>query len=210
MDAVQNGGTDIWRDQVEEFFAEKGCAFLTEIFATRPVDKSEGCIKAISTNEVGLAFHHFAVELLAPLQSLLSLFTLGHINNRTDIPEKLTVWAVTGTTSVQHPSVYAVVPSEPIFRFERYVFFKGGNVSVQNIRKIVGMNTFSPTVSQFLFQSSAGKFQPATVAVRESFSVSVIQIITGEESAISRKRRSLSRRVRMPDGAICCLAAARD
>src|SRR6267142_6816725 len=61
------------------------------------------------------------------------------------------------------------MPEEPVFHLEGNAFIKSGKINVQTMSEIVGMNAFGPTVSQFLFQSAAGKFQPAAIEVSAEF-----------------------------------------
>src|SRR5262249_48853751 len=135
----------------------------------RRVDEGQRGISPIPANEVCLALHHFPVKLLAPLQSFLRLLALRMVNDRTDITQKLAVGTMPGTTPVQHPSVGPVMPPQAIFHFKWNSFIKGGKINVEAMTEIVRMNAFAPAISHFLFQSPAGKFQPAAIAVRAKF-----------------------------------------
>jgi hypothetical protein len=61
------------------------------------------------------------------------------------------------------------MPEKPVFHLEGNAFFKRGKINVQTMSEIVGMNAFGPSVSQLLFQSAPGEFQPAAIEVSAQF-----------------------------------------
>ena len=90
--------------------------------------------------------------------------SLRYVDTAPDITEKLAVVKKRHAT-VENPSICPITPLQPVLHLEDFTFGEGFQVRVQTALEIVGVNAFSPLISDLLFHGAAAKLQPTVVEV---------------------------------------------
>ena len=103
-------------------------------------------------------------QFLVPTLRLgLQLLFLGDIDAGTDIAKKLVVGIIAGNSAIGNPAVLSVVAAHPIVHREGPAGIKGLGINFESMGQIVGMNAFSPTISDLLLQSSSAEVEPRLI-----------------------------------------------
>src|SRR5882724_8345959 len=66
-------------------------------------------------------------------------------------------------SSIQDPAIFTVISSQAILHRERLPGIKGTPVDFKTVLHVIRMNTFGPTIAQFLLDCSPGKVEPTFV-----------------------------------------------
>src|SRR5262249_43432045 len=70
---------------------------------------------------------------------------------------------------IRNPTIFAVIPSEPVLHDERFAGVECFSVCLETFLKIVAVHALGPAISQLLFQTAARKLQPAFVEKSAQF-----------------------------------------
>src|SRR2546427_7604614 len=81
-------------------------------------------------------------------ESLRCLFALRHVDTDPDVTSKSVIPIKPWHSNIEHPSIFSVVPSEPILHSELLATIKGLRVGVKAPLQIFAMNSLGPTISE--------------------------------------------------------------
>src|SRR5215469_6186638 len=98
-------------------------------------------------------------------ECLLRILAIGNINTNPDVTCKRPILIKSWHADVKNPAILSVVMTQPILHFELLSPIKRLRIDVEAPLHVVRVNTFSPTVSEFLFHGSPGEIQPRLVEV---------------------------------------------
>ena len=74
-----------------------------------------------------------------------------------------------GRAVVTDPMIFAVVTTETVLHGEGKTLIEGLGVDGEAPFEVVGVNTFGPSVAEFLLEGAAGKDEPAAVEIGAEF-----------------------------------------
>src|SRR5438270_8418464 len=126
----------------------------------------------------------------------LGRFAVVDVDAGSDVSGECAVGEKTGGAGIVDPVVFAVVTPQAVFHGEGLSFVEGFDVDCQASLQIVGVNSFRPSVAEFLVDGAPGKCEPAAVKVRAELVGARHPHHDRSAVAMVRKRSSLSRNTR--------------
>jgi hypothetical protein len=168
--------------------------FLAAEEATKGrVHERQRAVREHPADEVRLALDHVAVAGLAAPERGLLFATLGQVDGRADVAHEFAIGAIAGRAVRQDPAVLVVVATDAELQLQRTARGETLVVFLERTLQIVRMNAFrqplpNDSSSDLPVNSSQRRLEKSWPP-----SVPEVHIITGEQSAMLRKRRSLSR-----------------
>jgi len=106
---------------------------------------------------------------LAFTQCFFCLLAFGYVEAMSYISDKLTLAVEIWGTYIQNYFVFTTCMEQAIFHLKRLAFIKCSNIGFKASVKIIGMHSFSPAISYFLFYCSSCEFKPWIVKIITKF-----------------------------------------
>src|SRR5882762_7831011 len=94
------------------------------------------------------------------------MLAVGHIDAGPDVTDKRAILIKPWHSNVENPSIFSVVPPEPVLHSDPLTPIKGLRVRIHASPQIFWVNPFCPAVPKLVIDRSPGEVQPRSVKVR--------------------------------------------